>query len=69
MGKLQISLKAARVNKNLKQSDVARILLVNIATILSWEKGLTSPKAPQLYDLCAIYEVDADNIFLLRESI
>ena len=59
----QITLKAARVNVNLTQADVAKKLDISISTIKNWEKGKTFPKQPMIEKLCEIYGVSYDNIF------
>lgn len=45
---MQISLKACRVNANLKQTDLAKLLSVCPDTIKNWESGKTSPSSVQL---------------------
>ena len=59
----QITLKAARVNVDLTQADVAKKLDVSISTIKNWEKGKTFPKPPHIVKLCELYNVTYDNIF------
>ena len=59
----QITLKAARVNVNLTQADVAKKLDISVGTIKNWEKGKTFPKQPMIEKLCEIYGVSYDNIF------
>lgn len=61
---MQISLKAARVNANYTQKEAAKLINVDVSTIVSWENGKTSPRATQLNELCRIYGVPADYIFL-----
>lgn len=61
---MQISLKAARVNANLKQSEVAEEIGVNVTTIIKWEQGKTAPKSDQLKKLCVLYGCSMDDIFL-----
>ena len=41
MNIFQISLKAARVNANMTQEDVAKVLKRNKQTIVNWENGIT----------------------------
>ena len=60
----QVSLKAARVNRNMRQKDAAKALCVDVATVINWEKGKTAPKSYQLKSLCAIYNVPIDCVFL-----
>lgn len=59
----QITLKAARVNVNLTQANVAEKLGISISTIKNWEKGKTFPKQPKIEQLCELYGVSYDNIF------
>ena len=61
---IQISLAAARVNKQLTQAKVAEILKVSKTTITSWENGKTIPSGVQFKKLCEIYEIPAEYIFL-----
>ena len=62
---LRISLKAARVNADLSQKEVANILRVSNKTIHSWEKGDTFPSAGYINKLCKLYGVSYDNIIFL----
>lgn len=59
---MKITLKAARVNAGLDQSDVARALNVNIATISSWETGKTNPSLENFKKLCKLYEWPEEHI-------
>ena len=61
---IELSLKAARVNANLTQKQVAEKLGKNPMTIASWEKGKTSPSIKNLYRLCKLYGVPTGRIFL-----
>ena len=65
---MKISLKAARVNANLLQSDVARALGVDRSTICKWERGITSPTATQFVELCRLFKIPMDLIFLPDKS-
>lgn len=59
----QITLKAARVNACLTQSDVADKLQISVGTLKNWEKGKTFPKQPQIEALCELYGVSYDHLF------
>lgn len=59
---MKITLKAARVNAGLDQSDVARALNVNIATVSSWETGKTHPSLENFRKLCKLYGWPEDAI-------
>ena len=60
----QISLKAARVNANKTQREVAQELNIDRTTIINWESGKTSPPSDKLRKLCDYYKVPMDYIFL-----
>ena len=60
----KISLKAARVNAELTQKDVAKYMNVTKETISNWENAKSFPKANSLVTLCEFYGVPLDNIFL-----
>lgn len=57
-----ISLAAARVNAELTQAEVAKMIGVTTKTIRSYEKGHTVPPSPTLKKLSKIYKIPMDNI-------
>ena len=59
---MQISLKAARVNAELSQSDVAAKLEKSKTTIVSWEKGKSMPNVTEVNKLCELYGCSYDDI-------
>lgn len=59
---MRITLKAARVNKNLTQEQVADELKVTKKTVGSWESGKTRPKLEKIEQLCELYGVSYDDI-------
>lgn len=65
---MQISLKAARVNANLRQKEAAEALGVDVSTLLSWEKGKTYPKINQMQEMSRLYHCPIDAIFLPMKS-
>lgn len=64
MGKLQISLAAARVNAKLTQEKVADMMGISRQTIVNWENGKSIPGIPQMEMMCRLYGVSTDDIFL-----
>ena len=67
---MPITLKAARVNRGIKQGDAAKALGVNPDTLCNWEKGLTFPTVPQIKKIEELYGVSyADINFLLTSSV
>lgn len=63
---MNFTLKAARVNKGLKQTDVAQALHVSRSTIMSWENGKTAPRIDQMRQLCELYNMPIDNFILTK---
>ena len=61
---MQITLKAARVNANLTQKEVAERLGVAEKSISNWENGTHEIKLNALDGLCRIYNVDIGDIIL-----
>lgn len=64
MKRLKISLKAARVNANLSQEEVARKMKKSKGTINNWENGKTEIDYGNLNELCRLYSVTMDDILL-----
>ena len=62
--RLKISLKAARVNANLSQEEVARKMKKSKVTINNWENGKTEIDYGNLNELCRLYFVTMDDILL-----
>ncbi len=53
----KISLKAARVNVNMTQDEVARMLHKTKQTIVNWENGVTDIKFNDLRALSDLYKM------------
>nr|DAI50952.1 MAG TPA: Helix-turn-helix XRE-family like protein [Caudoviricetes sp.] len=64
MKRLKISLKAARVNANLSQENVAKKMKKSKVTINNWENGKTEIDYGNLTELCRLYSVTIDDIIL-----
>lgn len=64
MKRLKISLKAARVNANLSQENVAKKMKKSKVTINNWENGKTQIDYGNLTELCRLYSVTMDDIIL-----
>ena len=58
----KISLKAARVNAELTQDDVSRILHKNKQTIVNWESGVTEIKMSDFQKLAELYNIPMEYI-------
>lgn len=60
--RLQMSLKALRVNAGLTQQDVADRLGVSRQSIINWENDEEGPKELVIYALAYLYKTDIDNM-------
>lgn len=58
----KISLKAARVNAGLTQTESAKRIGVSVSTIKNWEAGKSFPNQPMIEKICEIYGVSYDYI-------
>lgn len=65
MEKLRISLAAARVNAELTQSEVAKMLHISPNTLVAWEKGKAEPSISQGRTLSELYKIPLDSIIFL----
>jgi DNA-binding XRE family transcriptional regulator len=61
---MQISLRAARVNANMTQDEVAKNLHKSKQTIVNWENRRTKIDGANFSALCELYKVGKDYIFL-----
>ena len=59
----KITLKAARVNVNMTQTEAAEKIGVAVSTIRNWEAGKTFPTKPMIDKLCEVYGVPFDVLF------
>lgn len=62
---MAITLKAARVNKNLTQREAAEILGVSESTLLNYEKGKTFPSQPTIKKMEKLYGMSYNDIIFL----
>lgn len=59
---MQITLKALRVSKDLRQEDVGKALNVNRKTVAAWENGVSLPTVTKIDAICEFYGVRYDDI-------
>lgn len=60
---LTISLRAARVNAEMSQDEVAKEMGVSRATIHNWEVGKKPIKEYQKKQFADLYKINLENIF------
>jgi len=63
-----ISMKAARVNAELTQAEIAGIMGVSNKTIINWETGKVVPKPAQFKMYCDIVGRPEDDILLPKDE-
>ena len=61
-------LKKLRMEKNLKQSDLAEMLHVGTSTVSGWEIGKYYPDYDKLVWLCQFYNVSSDYLIGLTDN-
>jgi DNA-binding XRE family transcriptional regulator len=59
---MQLTLKTLRINKGLRQADMAAKLNVNRKTISAWEKGKSLPAVDMIDAICELFGVSYDDI-------
>ena len=67
MDDFKISMAAARVNAGMTQEELASALHVGKQTVVSWEKGKTSPTVEKAQEFCRVCNVPFDRVSFLRE--
>ena len=66
---LKFKLKAARVNKDMTQEDVAKALGRNKQTIVNWERGVTEIKVRDLLALSELYGVPVEYLEIPEKKV
>lgn len=59
---MRLTLKTLRINKGLRQEDMAAKLDVNRKTISAWEKGKSLPAVEMIDAICELFEVTYNDI-------
>lgn len=62
---MKITLKAARVNRDMSQEEAGALIGVSRDSIRRWEKGYSTPKQEYLDKLCNTYGVTYDDLIFL----
>lgn len=67
---MSVTLKAARVNRGLSQSEAAEKLEISQKTLSGYENGRAFPDVPTIQKILDLYEVGYDDInFFPRSTI
>lgn len=62
---MAITLKAARVNKDLTQPQAAKMLGIAVSTLVNYEKGKSFPNVATIKKMETLYETTYDDIIFL----
>lgn len=65
---VRITLKAARINKNLSQKEAAKALGVSNKTLCAWENGTSAPTVGKAEEISKLYDMPYDNLIFLPDS-
>ena len=61
-------LKELRLNKNLTQQQLGKLLSVSGQTILNWENDITYPSVKKLIELASFFDVSIDYLLHFKEK-
>lgn len=61
-------LKQLRLNKNLTQQQLGKLLSVSGQTILNWENDITYPSVKKLIELASFFDVSIDYLLDFKEK-
>lgn len=59
---MRVTIKAARVNKDMTQEVFANAVGVGVRTVQNWEAGVSSPRADKMPEICAVLDCKIDDI-------
>ena len=65
---MKVTLKAARVNKGLTQTEAAKRIGITVDTLANYEKGKTYPDVPVLKKIEAVYGIGYNNLIFLPDN-
>ena len=63
---MKMTLKEARLKRDLKQSELAQIMGVTTSTVCQWETGVNGMSVHTFYKLCEVLRVNRDDIILSK---
>lgn len=65
---MSMTLRAARVNRGLTQSEASKLIGVSPYTLSNWESGKTFPDAIQILKIQEVYGVAYDDLIFLPKD-
>jgi transcriptional regulator with XRE-family HTH domain len=63
-----ITLKAARINKNLTQAEAAKMIGVTVDTLGNYERGRSYPDVPIIQRMEVVYGVSYSDLIFLPKN-
>ncbi|MBO5238692.1 MAG: helix-turn-helix transcriptional regulator [Lachnospiraceae bacterium] len=67
---MAITLKSARVNKDLTQAQAAKLIGITVDTLSNYERGKSYPDVPVIQKIEEVYEVSySDLIFCPKQRL
>lgn len=63
-----VTLKAARINKGLKQKEAAEALGIAVDTLSKYERGISFPSVPVIQRIEALYGVPYNELIFLPQN-
>ena len=63
---MKMTLEAARVNKNIKQKDAAKLLGISLSALQNYEAGKTFPDVPVIKRIEELYDVEYKDIIFIQ---
>ena len=65
---MKITLKAARINSGMTLKQVSEVIRCSVASLSYWENGKADITAVNLARLCALYDINMDDVILAHEK-
>jgi hypothetical protein len=65
---MAVTLKAARVNRNLNQKEAARLIGISVSTLQNYESGKNFPDVPILKSIERVYKISYSDIIFLPDN-
>lgn len=65
---MEITLKSARVNKDLTQEEAAKLIGVTADTLRRYEKGISFPDVPVIMQIEKVYGLSYSDIIFLPKN-
>lgn len=62
---MDVTLKAARVNRRLSQKEAAKLIGVSVATLSNYERGISFPDVSVIKKIEDVYGLEYKNIIFL----